>query len=198
MPEVKPWEELPDDEYWRALLGDPSPGAPKLDADSSPQRPAVVPRNGNGEQPFVPPPPLHTVPAFNGGGWALAEKSYTQGDTLELRVIGYNRGGVLVDLGEIHGFVPASQLTSFPRKVQEDERMQELGRYVNTTLRLKVIEFDRLRNRLILSERIANPAIPRADQVLATLVPHQARQGDHSQYYADFRRVRRSGWRRRV
>jgi small subunit ribosomal protein S1 len=111
------------------------------------------------------------------GGWALAEKSYVHGDTLELRVVGYNRGGVLVDLGDVRGFVPASQLLAFPRQVLEAERMRELERYVNRSLRLKVIEFDRARNRLILSERVANPTVSRADQLLATIQPKQTRKG---------------------
>ncbi len=178
MAEFKPWEEMPDDEYWRALLGE----------SASP----LAGRNGVAapRTPTIPTPPLVDSAASENAtpragtdsrpelvGWALAEKSYTQGDTLELRVIGYNRGGVLVDLQEVRGFVPASQLLSFPRRVQEDERMQELARYVNMTLRLKVIEFDRKRNRLILSERIANPPVSRADQVLATIQPHQSRRG---------------------
>ncbi len=172
MNEVNPWEELPDDGYWRALLGG-TPGqspAPSISL-SPPIAPGDMGTNGQASAPSGP------APAASLTGWALAEKSYTEGETLELRVIGYNRGGLLVDLGSVRGFVPASQLVSFPRKVQEDERMQELARYVNTSLRLKVIEFDRARNRLILSERIANPPLSRADQVLATIEPHQTRKG---------------------
>ncbi len=164
MTEVKPWEELPDESYWRALLGAPADRpseAPPVD------EPAAA-KNGEGAEPTAPPLP---------NGWALAEKSYTQGDTLELRVVGYNRGGLLVDLNGVHGFVPASQLLSFPRQIQEDQRMQELARHVNALLRLKVIEFDRSRNRLILSERVANPVVPRADQVIVSIQPQQIRKG---------------------
>ncbi len=167
MAEVKPWEELPDDGYWRAVFGE-KPGQPE---EPIPAVPSVLVSQTQSETN----PPLLAQPPS--GGWTMAERSYAQGETLELRVVGYNRGGVLVDLGEVHGFVPASQLVSFPRKAQEEERMQELARYVNTTLRLKVIEFDRMRNRLILSERVANPAVPRADQVLASIQPQQTRRG---------------------
>lgn len=170
MVDVKPWEEVPDDGYWRALLGDSTekPIAPPPVQPSSaptPSAPTATPPSADGEQKTPSP------------GWTLAEKSYTLGDTLELRVVGYNRGGLLVDLNGVHGFVPASQLASFPRKAQEDERMQELARYVNRMLRVKVIELDRTRNRLILSERVANPIVPRADQVLATIQPQQTRKG---------------------
>jgi small subunit ribosomal protein S1 len=84
---------------------------------------------------------------------------------------------LLVDLGDVRGFVPASQLAVFPRQMPEDQRMEELARCVGNTLRLKVIEFDRARNRLILSERVANPPVSHADQTLASIQPQQTRAG---------------------
>jgi len=145
MDQVKPWEEVPDDNYWGAVLGAPNDGA------------------------AAPPP---TSP-----GWARAEASYAQGETLELPIVGYNRGGLLADLGDVRGFVPASQLSAFPRQVSEEERTAALARYVGAMMRVKVIEFDRPRNRLILSERVANPPISRAEQILATIEPAQTRRG---------------------
>jgi small subunit ribosomal protein S1 len=150
MDETKPWEESPDENYWGALLG----------ANVTPE-----PTEG------TPAPPLASP------GWARAEASYAQGETLELRVVSHNRGGLLVDLGDVRGFVPASQLSAFPRLVSEEERAQALARYVGTTMRLKVIEFDRARNRLILSERIANPPPSRGEQLLAAIEPAQTRRG---------------------
>lgn len=110
-------------------------------------------------------------------GWARAEASYAQGETLELRVVGYNRGGLLVDLGDVRGFVPASQLSGLPRQVSEEERAHALACYVGTNLRVKVIELERARNRLILSERIVNPPVSRTEQILATMEPAQTRRG---------------------
>ncbi len=117
------------------------------------------------------------APSNDAQGWALAEQSYTHGLTLELRVIGHNRGGVLVDLGETRGFVPASQLLTLPRQSDEEARLQALAHFVGTTLRLKVIELNRAQNRLILSERVASPLPSRADHVLATIEPNQTRRG---------------------
>lgn len=173
MAEIKPWEQVPDDGYWRALLDQKAePTSEQSNArDLTVSLPVASQDAPEGaRRPAVPAAAIQS-------GWVMAEKSYTQGDTLELQVVGHNRGGLLVDLGEVHGFVPASQLASFPRKVQEEERVQELARYVNTKLRLKVIEFDRMRNRLILSERVANPIVPRVDQVLASIQPQQTRRG---------------------
>ena len=147
MSEDNPWEETPDEGYWQATF---SKGNVSAESKSAPASAA---------------------------GWALAEKSYADGDILELRVVGYNRGGLLVDLGDTRGFVPSSQLVSFPRHTPEDQRMQELAHRVGNSLRLKVIEFDRSRNRLILSERVANPPVSHTEQLLAAIEPQQTRQG---------------------
>ncbi len=148
--EVKPWEESPDEGYWHKVFGDAA-AAPREDT------PSAAPSTSS--------------------GWALAERSYTAGETLELTVVGHNRGGLLVDMGDVRGFVPASQIIGLPRQMSEEQRTQELAHCVGKTLRLKVIEFDRARNRLILSERVANPAISRSDQALASIEPHQTRKG---------------------
>lgn len=110
-------------------------------------------------------------------GWDRAAKSYADGSILELKVIGYNRGGLLADLSDVRGFVPASQLLNFPRRVGEEERMNELARYVGRPMRLKVIELDRVHNRLILSERVANLPVSRADQVINSVQPGQVVRG---------------------
>ncbi len=120
-------------------------------------------------------------PALRGArpsvGWETAHMSYSQGSTLELKVIGYNRGGLLVDLGDVRGFVPASQLLNFPRRTGEEERMNELARYVGKMLHLKVIELDRVHNRLILSERVANLPAPRSERVINSIAPGQMLRG---------------------
>ena len=110
-------------------------------------------------------------------GWDRAARSYQDGSSLELKVIGYNRGGLLADLSDVRGFVPASQLLNFPRRVGEEERMNELARYVGRSMRLKVIELDRVHNRLILSERVANLPVSRAEQVIGSIQPGQAIKG---------------------
>lgn len=148
MIESKSYDDHLDDAYWRMVLGETAPAAPPI-----PSAPPAI------------------------SGWTRAEASYAQGETLELKVIGYNRGGLLVDLGDVNGFVPASQLSNLPRQLTDEDRMNTLARYVDTNLRLKVIEFERARNRLILSERVANPPVSRADQLLAEIQPNETRRG---------------------
>ncbi len=121
----------------------------------------------------IPAPPLELKPS----GWEKAHTSYADGCVLEANVVGYNRGGLLVDLGDVRGFVPASQLNSFPRRSTEEERMAEMAQYVGKTLLLKVIELDRQHNRLILSERIAKMPVSRSEQLLNSIQPGQSLTG---------------------
>ncbi len=92
--------------------------------------------------------------------WERAEELMESQEIFEGSVAAYNRGGVIVKLGQVRGFVPASQLSADSQSQGQseseienaDERWANL---VGETLMLKVIDIDRKRNRLILSERLA-------------------------------------------
>lgn len=89
--------------------------------------------------------------------WKKAEELFEDGTVIEGIVADSNRGGVIVHVGRVRGFVPASQVASvrLSRGMSDEERIEMLGTVVGTSLHLKVIEIDRRRNRLILSERAA-------------------------------------------
>jgi small subunit ribosomal protein S1 len=76
-------------------------------------------------------------------------------DIFECPVDSYNRGGVIVRLGQVRGFVPASQLSSIIPVQSMDEGDERYSTLMGGALRVKVIDIDRKRNRLILSERLA-------------------------------------------
>jgi len=100
--------------------------------------------------------------------WERAEGLMQSQDIFDGIVEAYNRGGVIVRLGQVRGFVPASQLNAAGLNGPEntgavvntntnsdsdgDERWAPL---MGGVLKLKVIDIDRKRNRLILSERLA-------------------------------------------
>ena len=96
---------------------------------------------------------------------AQAEKDWERAETLmasqhifESCVAAYNRGGVIVKIGQVRGFVPASQLSADSQsqgEEQTDESEDRWAQLVGMNLMLKVIDIDRKRNRLILSERLA-------------------------------------------
>ncbi|MFO7635534.1 MAG: S1 RNA-binding domain-containing protein [Caldilinea sp.] len=103
--------------------------------------------------------------------WERAEELMQSQDIFECPVDSYNRGGVIVRLGQVRGFVPASQLTSAPSVSNEEDGDLRYSVLMGDLLKLKVIDIDRKRNRLILSERLAMREWRRQqkDQLLETL-----------------------------
>ncbi len=110
-------------------------------------------------------------------GWQLAQESLEGGEILNLEVTAYNRGGLLVQLYGLRAFVPASQLIDSPNHLEYEERDAELASRVGRDLCLKIIDLDRSRNRLILSERAATSNEERANRLLAELCEGEIRQG---------------------
>jgi small subunit ribosomal protein S1 len=90
--------------------------------------------------------------------WRSLEKLFDAGEIFEGTVTGYNKGGLIVQLGQVRGFVPTSQLVSLSRRDEGRSLTREelRAKMVGQQLWLKIIELDRQRNRLILSERAAN------------------------------------------
>jgi small subunit ribosomal protein S1 len=87
--------------------------------------------------------------------WEQAQKLFGEGGIVQGKVVGFNKGGLLVQFNRIRGFVPASQVAQLHGRTAAEERQQALQRMVNQEIPLKVIEVDRDRNRLVLSERAA-------------------------------------------
>jgi small subunit ribosomal protein S1 len=88
--------------------------------------------------------------------WEQAETLLANSDPLDSEIIGYNKGGLLVPLGRLRGFVPASQISLVRRSASTgDTPDQRWGKMVGEEITVRVIEVDRERRRLILSERAA-------------------------------------------
>lgn len=89
--------------------------------------------------------------------WQAAAKMFEDGEVFEETVTGFNRGGLIVNIGRARGFVPASQIQTvhIPRDGTDETREEALEQLVGQKLHVKIIELDRRRNRLILSERAA-------------------------------------------
>ncbi|HLF01475.1 MAG TPA: S1 RNA-binding domain-containing protein [Anaerolineales bacterium] len=88
--------------------------------------------------------------------WRDAEEFLESQDVFKGAVAGFNKGGLIVKLGRVRGFVPASQMSAQRRRRAEGETPdQKWGKMVNEPIMVKVVEVDRSRNRLIFSERAA-------------------------------------------
>src|SRR5919199_350597 len=86
--------------------------------------------------------------------WRRLQQQFETSDVLQAKVINYNKGGLLVNLDGVRGFVPASQVSGI-RGGDEGSKQADMSRLIGTRLPLKIIEINRHRNRLILSERQA-------------------------------------------
>jgi small subunit ribosomal protein S1 len=90
--------------------------------------------------------------------WRKMKRLLKTQKIVESQVTGCNKGGVLVHIGKLRGFVPGSQLDAARSVRQSSSGSGEENRWsplIGEMLKLKVIEVDRQRNRLILSERAA-------------------------------------------
>ncbi|MBN2500405.1 MAG: S1 RNA-binding domain-containing protein [Anaerolineales bacterium] len=88
---------------------------------------------------------------------------------LGCHVVGYNRGGLLVDGDGFHGFVPISHLVEITPTQMDREREPCLAAYVGRDMKLKVIECDPQRGRVVLSERAAQCAPGERQKLFDTL-----------------------------
>lgn len=99
--------------------------------------------------------------------WLDLEKASNNGDVIEATVVEVNTGGVICEIYEsVRGFIPTMQLNSvfesgkkmYGKDVTSvvQEKLTEL---LGTKLQAKIIELDRERSRIILSEKaVTNPA----------------------------------------
>lgn len=88
--------------------------------------------------------------------WDRVEAMVGADEVCESKVIGYNKGGVIVPVGLLRGFVPASQISLLRRSAAEGNTPeQRFNQMVGEPIEVRVIEVDRSRRRLILSERQA-------------------------------------------
>lgn len=90
--------------------------------------------------------------------WRKAEELQVSKEVYAGKVDGYNKGGLIVRFGRVRGFVPESQVSRDRRKRAEGaDPQQKWGTMRGEDISVKVVEVDRSRNRLILSEREALP-----------------------------------------
>ncbi len=88
--------------------------------------------------------------------WLDAEHLLEAAEPYSSKIVGYNKGGLLVPLGSLRGFVPSSQISLSRRAaLGGDTPDQRWAKMVGEPVRVRVIEVDRERRRLILSERAA-------------------------------------------
>lgn len=157
----------PDEGYWAALLQEgefTEPAPPEFENGSTHSKVGGEYSHPDSGDPST---------VMNHSDWVEITRIHDHDEVLELPVIGFNRGGLLVEWQSLRGFVPASQLDNFAVNENGFARRDALKDYVGKTLSLRIIELYVDQNRLILSERAARVmAGQRADLL------HQLQPGD--------------------
>lgn len=92
-------------------------------------------------------------------GWDELQTLFDKQEIIEISPYDANRGGLLVELEGIRGFLPVSQLAAghYPRVsgADKDEILQKLNQLANTTIRARILDISRKDNKLIFSEKEA-------------------------------------------
>lgn len=88
--------------------------------------------------------------------WRRAKEFAKSKELYDALIGGYNKGGLIVRFGRLRGFVPQSQLADDRvRNMSGDTPEERYSPMINQPIGVKVMEVERNRNRLILSERAA-------------------------------------------
>lgn len=92
-------------------------------------------------------------------GWDEIARIVESEEIVEVQAYDANRGGLLIELEGVRGFLPVSQLSAehYPRvgSADKDEILQRLNSLVNKTIKVRVLDADRRANKLIFSEKEA-------------------------------------------
>jgi small subunit ribosomal protein S1 len=92
-------------------------------------------------------------------GWDELQRLYDQKEVVEIIPFDANRGGLLVELEGIRGFLPVSQLATghYPRvgSSDKDEILHKLNSLVNQPIRALILDISRKDSKLIFSEKEA-------------------------------------------
>jgi len=86
--------------------------------------------------------------------WENVEKMIADETVIDTKIIGFNKGGLIAAVGNLRGFIPSSQISAGRRAQSSgDTPEQRWQKMVGQPISVRIIEVDRERRRLILSER---------------------------------------------
>lgn len=159
-----------EESYWQALLSEGEVARTVLPGSLDEwQAVATGPRET----------PRNTKSAVDSSNdnWQAAVSAQGSGEVCTAEVVGYNRGGLLVDWQDLRGFVPASHLVGLSPVMDEEARKAEFTRRVGWSLCVKVIEVDPSQGRLILSERATSSEESRREALWEDLCEGAVRRG---------------------
>jgi len=94
--------------------------------------------------------------------WLDLEEKQAEEAVFSTKILDANKGGLIVEVNGITGFLPVSQLSNehYPRVEEGDKGkiLEKLRSYIGTEMQVKVIDIDREGEKLIVSEKAAYSA----------------------------------------
>lgn len=89
--------------------------------------------------------------------WENVDKMLEENSAIDSKIIGFNKGGLIVAVEGLRAFVPSSQISAIRRMQSSgDTPEQRWQKMVGEPISVRVIEVDRERRRLIVSEKAAS------------------------------------------
>lgn len=109
--------------------------------------------------------------------WELAKDLFRDDRILSVKVVGHNRGGLLVEGDRLAGFVPFSHLVELAGKSEVEDRGVSLEAYKGKELKVKVIECVPEEARVVFSERAALSEPGKRSELFHNLEPGTRTKG---------------------
>ncbi len=89
--------------------------------------------------------------------WQTAKEAQEKDEAIKVKAYGANSGGLLVELFDLKGFLPVSQLSveHYPRVAEQtrEKLIEELNKLVGQELEVKILSLNPRTNKLIVSEK---------------------------------------------
>ncbi len=109
--------------------------------------------------------------------WGTVQDLFESAEPAKVRVVGVNPGGLLIQIGDLKGFLPLSQMSMdrFPKDGSRTPTVDDFKQFVGDELTVKVINVNSKKNKLIVSER--ESAAVNTKELLASYKPGDTVQG---------------------
>lgn len=134
-----------DESWWESVLAEER------------QHPPSRPPQGLAKPRPTPQAQIEPAPAVETSqtDWEALKELFANDRIVTMKVIGHNRGGLLVENEGLSGFIPFSHLIELAGKEHETDRDLSLESYLGKVLNVKVIECVPEDGRVVFSERAA-------------------------------------------
>lgn len=88
--------------------------------------------------------------------WIRAEEEKEADSLLDLKIIGHNKGGLMVSYGHLEGFVPNSHIPALRNyRYNNEELVRQKAKLVGESLAVKILEVNLNQKRLVMSAKEA-------------------------------------------